>query len=770
MYCQIIKNHILKNKTTTLTTTFFITAAAMLISLAAIITVHLAGSLDTLMNQAQTPHFMQMHSGHIDTGSLDAFASKSKEIEKYQILEFLNLEGAQMVFEGKPLTSSTQDNGLTVQSDKFDYLLDLSGNIINAKKGQLYVPICYMKDNTLRAGDKASICGRKFTIAGFLRDSQMNSSLSSSKRFLVSREDYNAVKALGKIEYLIEFRLKDISDLSAFEAAYASAGLPSNGPAVTYPLFKAINAFSDGMMIGLLLLMSLLVVAIAFLCIRFTLLAQIEDDYREIGVMKGIGLRVSHIQKIYLMKFAAMGLFGCIAGYVLSLLFKEALTKNIRLFLGESDNTLIASLFCILGVMLVFAAILAYVKILLRRFGKISAAEAIQLGTGQEKSVSSKYFCLSSNRLLSTNFFLGINNVLAEKRLYATMLAVIILASFIQILPQNVYHTISAEEFCTYMGIGSCDIRVDIQQTDRSLEKANEIVTAMNEDDTFSKVNLLTTKMFRTGSDEMIKVELGNHSIFPVAYSTGKAPITQNEIALSSINADELSKQAGDSITLFVEGEKREFIVCGIYSDITNGGKTAKAAFTDSSTDTMWNVICAGLEDKSLINEKVSQYQQAFPFAKISGIREYITQTFGQTILSVKTASYTAIAIALLLTLLITLLFMKMLIARDTYSIAVLKALGFKNRDIRIQYAVRAISVLAAGIVIGTVLANTLGEIIADMAISSFGASSFSFMINPVWAYILCPLMMGGTVLIATLAGVIGAGKISIRENSSPLM
>ena len=67
-----------------------------------------------------------------------------------------------------------------------------------------------------------------------------------------------------------------------------------------------LNGLSDGLMIGVILLISALVIAVAFLCIRFTLLAKIEEDYREIGVMKAIGLRVSDIKKIYLVQYAAI--------------------------------------------------------------------------------------------------------------------------------------------------------------------------------------------------------------------------------------------------------------------------------------------------------------------------------------------------------------------------------------------------------------------------------------------------------------------------------
>ena len=281
----------------------FVAAAAMLVSLAAILIVNLSGALDTLMTQAKTPHFMQMHSGEIDTARLTSFAEQNSNVDEFQVVEFLGIDGAQIILGDNSLANSVQDNGFSVQNEKFDYLLDLNGNIINVSDGEIYVPVTYMKDNTTKVGDKAVISGKEFTVAGFLRDSTMNSSLSASKRFLVSNNDFAEIKDLGSIEYLIEFRLKDFSKIGEFETAYASAGLEANGPTVTYTLFKMMNAISDGMMIAVILLVSALVVAIAFMSIRFTLLAKIEDDYREIGVMKAIGLRLSDIKKIYLAKY-----------------------------------------------------------------------------------------------------------------------------------------------------------------------------------------------------------------------------------------------------------------------------------------------------------------------------------------------------------------------------------------------------------------------------------------------------------------------------------
>lgn len=769
MYGRIIRNDMIRSKAATLITALFVAAAAMLVSLAAILAVNLAGAIDSLMTQAKTPHFMQMHSGEIDTARLAAFAEQNGHVDQFQVLEFLNVDGARIMLGEQSLADNVQDNGFSVQSERFDFLLDLDGNVINVSDGELYVPVAYMKDNTAKVGGKAVVAGKEFTVAGFLRDSQMNSTLSSSKRFLVSKQDYAAIKSQGSTEYLIEFRLKDLSALSEFATEYTSAGLEANGPTVTYPLFRMLNAISDGMMIAVILLISALVVAIAFMCIRFTLLAKIEEDYREIGVMKAIGLRTSDIKKIYLAKYASVAAAGCILGYLLSLVFRDMLLENIRLYMGESGHASAAVLFGIIGAGLIFLAVIAFVGGVLRRFRQISAAEAVRFGASQEKSPGAKHFCLSRGRLLDTNLFLGVKDVLARKGLYATMLAVLVISAFIMIVPQNLYTTISAKSFSTYMGIGSADIRIDIQQTDNISGKAAEIAQAMKSDNAILTHAVLTTKAFiaktEDGSEERISIELGDHSVFPVQYSEGRAPSGNGEIALSAIHADEWGKKAGDAIVLVIEGEEKTLRVCGVYSDITNGGKTAKAVFTDPSADIMRSVIYAELSDPSLVGGKVAEYAERFGFAKISGIDDYVAKTFGPTISSVGKAAYAAFAVALMIAFLITLLFMKLLVAKDRYSIAVMKAFGFTNSDITVQYASRSVFVLAAGIVLGTFLANTLGEMLAGMAISSFGAAAFHFAVNPLAAYLMIPLAMAGSVLIATLIGTWGAGRINISAH-----
>lgn len=768
MHFRIIYNDIRKSKLINIIMTLFIASAAMLVSLAAVLSVNLFGSIDRLMTEAKTPHFMQMHAGTIDIPRLELFAKQHKEVEKFHIAEFLNVDGSEIILGEHSLAGSVQDNGFSTQSTSFDYLFDLNGQMIHAADGELYVPISYFKDGIAKKGDRAQIGHKEFIVAGFVRDSLMMSTLSSSKRFVVSDNDLEALKGEGSIEYLIEFRLKEKSQLSAFEAAYNSAGLETNGPAITYPLIRTINAISDGMMIGVILVVSLLIVAVAFLCIRFTLLTKIEEDSREIGVLKAIGLRIADIKGIYLAKYTALAAAGCVLGYALSFAFQGILLENIRLYMGKSKNEGLASLIGAVGAAFIFMAVLAFVNLVLRRFRRLSAAEAVRYGTTQEKAAVNRVLSLSRNRLLNPNIHLGILDVLSRRRIYTAMIAVLSIAIFIIIVPQNLYHTLSSKSFIRYMGVGNCDLRFDLQQTSNISGKADEIGKVLRADSSISTYTVLTTKAFplatKDGTGDIIKVELGDHSVFPVKYSSGRVPTRENEIALSAINAKELGKKVGDSIVLMVGEEERSLTVCGIYSDITNGGKTAKAVFHDQAAATMWSVICAKVADDTSVGQKVMEYTKAFPFAKISDVDAYIYQTFGSTIHSVKNAAAVSIMIALVISILITILFIKMLIAKDGYSIAAMKAIGFRNLEIELQYLSRMIFSLIIGIVFGTLLANTFGEFLAGAVISSFGASSFQFIINPVNAYLLSPVMLILAVLAAAFAGAHGAGEIKIPE------
>lgn len=72
--------------------------------------------------------------------------------------------------------------------------------------------------------------------------------------------------------------------------------MPKNGQGITYPLIKLVNGLSNGLTAGMMVLISMLLVFIAAFVLRFTILASLEEEIYEIGVMKAIGISDKDIE------------------------------------------------------------------------------------------------------------------------------------------------------------------------------------------------------------------------------------------------------------------------------------------------------------------------------------------------------------------------------------------------------------------------------------------------------------------------------------------
>ncbi|MBQ6344092.1 MAG: hypothetical protein IJI41_13285, partial [Anaerolineaceae bacterium] len=204
---RMILNDFSANKLVTVSICIFMAASAMMLGLTTLLFGNLSTSIDRLIQEARTPDFLQMHAGEIDQEKIAAFSGQQNAVESMQISRFLNLQNSQITLSGHSLINSTQDNGLSCQNQEFDFLIDSENRKILPEPGEVYVPVCYKGEYDVQPGDMMQIGTEKLTVAGFLRDSQMNSMMASSKRFLVSKTDYERLMTLGSEEYLIEFKL-----------------------------------------------------------------------------------------------------------------------------------------------------------------------------------------------------------------------------------------------------------------------------------------------------------------------------------------------------------------------------------------------------------------------------------------------------------------------------------------------------------------------------------------------------------------------------------
>jgi len=770
---KMVKKDFLRKKAVTVVVFSFVLLAALLVATGSNLVVQLTASLDYLFERARVPHFVQMHAGDIDRETIGDWARTSPMVKEHQVVEMITVDGSALYLGSSENSEkqSVMDVSFVKQNPSFDFLLDTQNRVARVKPGEVGVPVYYMQEKNMKRGDtvrmKTPGFEKSFTVATFVRDAQMNTSLVHSKRFLLHPDDYARVENhVADREYLVEFLLHNMEDLEKFAHSYQASGLPARGPAVDVMLFKVLNALSDGLVAGMVIVLSLLLMVIAILCLRFTILATIEEDYREIGVMKAVGIPQRNIKGIYLSKYMVMAGFAALAGYALSLPCNGLLTSNILMFIGRTPLGISQKLVPLIAAGAIWIMVLLSVLVILRRCGRISAVAALRSGSTGDPVKARRMLKLARARLLGVNAFIGLGDIVQRFRMFALLCFVFFFCSALILVPVNFLTTIQSPAFISYMGIGKSQVRIDLRQTDDMQKRFDSMVQTIAADNDVKRYSALVTSQFtlvkENGETENINIETGDLSVFPLDYLHGTSPENENEIALSVLNSKEMEKDVNDTLVLRDRGMDKKMRVCGIYQDVTNGGRTAKALLTADRQKVLWYTVSLDLVPGIDMAEKVSRYSDAFHPARVTNIDGYLEQTLGNTIKQLGMVTMVAVLVGLLVSVLITSLFLKMIIARDAGTIAIMKSLGFSLRHIRVQYLTRSLVLLGLGIVVGTVFANTLGQDIVSLLWSFMGASHIRFVIDPLRAYLVYPLLLVVSVSAATFISIRGIRDANI--------
>lgn len=753
MIVRLIWNDIKQNKLLTGATVFFMAVSAMLLALTVLLFSNLTGAIDGAMTRAQVPDYMQMHAAEPvsaeygdalwepEEAKISLFAESREEVRDWQVCRFLNLDNSRIMLGGISLADSTQDNGLSVQGERFDYLLDMENNMPEVLPGEIYVPVCYRAlynlsvGDTMVFGDPAESGNREFVIAGFLRDAQMNSMMASSKRFLVNEADYESMRRQKNVqeEYLIEFLLHDQADANVFGTAYAAAGLPANGPAITKTLIRQISALSDGTMIFVIFLVSIIVLLISMLCIRFMLSLQMERSRKEAGMLKALGVGKKEIRRIYFSKYILLSVCGASAGLLSASFLKHPLEEQIQELYGTAAGGPETVVPAFASVLFVEGLILLSVRHFLKKTDKLSALEAL-FSVQEKKTGRGQYFMIGF---------------------------VAAACAFLVLVPQNLYNTMSAPGFVTYMGIGDSEIRMDVRRTE-DINGATEGIAALLEQDMrVEKYAVLRTvsctAVLADGNRINLPVETGGHDIFPVSFTEGKLPEGEKEIALSSMNAEELGLAVGDGLRILSGGKEVSYTVCGIYSDITNGGKTAKADSWDEGGPVIWSVLYVSLKDFADKEQWIAEYREMG--ADVTDMADYVQSAYGQTLEQLHLASKVAYGVAISVIAVVVMLFMRLIIEKNRYSVSLHKALGFTGADMKCTYFIKGIFPVIAGIAAGLLLGSLCGESLCGMILKSFGADTFRFVAEPAEVFLMLPAL-----LLIPSAAAVRAGIAEIRN------
>lgn len=756
MNLKMFKNDFKRNPAGNVALILFMTLSVTLVVAATIVVVQLTTSMMGMYKIAKPPHFLQMHKGDIDQEAIDKFNSSYNGVTAWQTSPMINVYGDDLNIYGKDsfsLSDSRLDISLVKQNKEYDLLLDSDRNVIEVSKGEIGIPIILLNSYDINIGDTVELTSKgvkkKFKVTTFVHDAQMNSTLVYSTRMLISAEDFEELFGnVGESEYLIETYFTDTSMASNFQTAYENAGLPQSGPAVTYNQIFLLSAFADIIMAMIIILVSILLVIVALMSIKYTLMATLEEEIGEIGTMKAIGITYKDIRNFYLKKYKIMISVGIIIGYVIALMLSNLFTSHVNNTFGKQPLSIFTIGIPIVACIFVYFISNHYCKEILKKLKKVTVVDTLVLGKGFDKKNRVRDGLYKQKRI-PINLLLSLRETLYNFKSFIIVFITMFIVSGIIIVPTNLLNTLKSKEFIPYMGSPIADILIEIdlgENLDNRYEDLNNLIKFEGDIKEYKELKTVRVETINSDNGWMnLRVGSGSNAGKGLMYLDGKKPLEGNEIAVSKLNADEMGKKAGDSTILRFNGIEKNFVISGIYQDVTSGGLTAKSINSFAGVDAEKYQFIINLNDGVDVEEKASKWSSKMGTGyDIQPMEELINQTLGVVSRQVQVATIAVIVIGILMVAFIVVLFMKLRLAKDVSQIAAIKAIGFTNSDVRKQYLYKMSIVSIVGIFIGTIISNIVGEKIISLAftVMGLGVSKLTFIINPWIVFIILPLIL----------------------------
>lgn len=778
---KLLKNDFRKNKWNNLLLLLLMTLSVTLVVSVFFLSAQLFTSISSMYKISNPPHFMQMHKGELRQTAIDSFNREYEGIRHWQTVPMIDVYGEELSVTGDgsqfTLRDCRLDISLVQQNREYDVLLDAKRNPVQVKQGEIGVPVILLEQFPIAMGTtihlQSGAIEKDFLVTEYVYDGQMNSTMCSSTRFLISNADFQELFGqVGETEYLIEAYFTDSALAGDYQSAYEKSewNLPKGGQAVTYPIIFLLSAMTDLMTAIIFLIGGILLIVVALLCLRYTILAAIEEDVREIGTMKAIGIPGLGIRELYLYKIRVLMLTGCVLGYGGAFLGSSILTGHMNRTFGEQSLPLQYRILAIGICFLLYVIILLFTRTILHRIKKATVVDLLVLEKGFGKEHTAKDG-MHRFKKLPINLLMGLQEL---RRGYGIIVILLGLVSILILLPCQLTHTMEDPAFITYMGSAVYDVLLEVEQGS-DLEERREIAEGLlkTEQEQGSIRDLAYTRRVRLQAEDAdgrwqgIHVDTGEGAGFGLQYLSGYHPTNRQEIAISSLLADELGKTTGEIITLTENEWQQDFVISGIYQDVTSGGKTAKMLYDVSAAEAEQYTFQINLTDRVNQETRIEQWRKNLGNGYVvENMEEFIGQTLGGMIQQINLGSRVLFFIGNALIIVITLLYLRLRIISQARYLAGKRAMGIPYRGICRQELYPVLLAGVSGILAGILVTNLLGDKVVSLLLGSMGMGlkKVEFTMLPLLQGLGIPMLLTGILVITTLGACRQIHKIQITK------
>ncbi|MCM1056755.1 MAG: ABC transporter permease [Firmicutes bacterium] len=780
MYLTILKKDLRRKKTMNLILFIFVILAATFIAGSANNLITVSGALDDFLDRADVPDHWFVTANVGDVERFEEFAAENGY--DYDISRLIQIDSANVLVEGEQLAYSK-----TLALSTLGGMKIFDGNdreITCVNDGEIYITgyLFQAGENDFHEGGKVYISQggveKEFTVRGSTKDALLGSEMAGMVRFLISEND---AELFGKPGAAIHQGVAVRTEDAGYRDKFNALGI-NTVTQIDRSRAKMIYIM-DMLTAAILLVVSICLILISMVILRFIIHFTITEEFREIGVMKAIGIKNSAIRGLYIAKYFVLAAFGAFGGLLLSFPFSRLLLSGIsrRIIISEKDNFRIN----VAAAVLTGAVVVLFTYLCTRRIRKLSPIDAIRSGETGER-FRRKGLLHPGSLPVPTVLFMAANDILNGIKSYVSMILIFILGTLLVIIPVNTINTLRSDDLITAFNAAKCDHIIsreiifnpnednEAKIRRQFLELREMLAESGIEAEIFQEILFISNVRKGTKVTNALSFQgRGDVSADRYTYIDGTPPANVSEVALSFVTAGQIGARIGDDVEIRVGEDTRTYTVTALMQGMNNMGEGVRF-HQDARLDYNYAAGCFGIQVSYLdapgpkeLAERKALLEKIYPESQVYSPGEYIGYMIGDVAGRLDSMKVLILSIILGINALVAVLMVKSFISREKREIGLLKAMGFRDKALMLWQTMRIGMVLILSVLVGTLLSTPLSTLLVTPVFRMMGAYSITFEIRPVEVYLLFPAVVLAVTGLAAFISARGVKNISPADISN---
>ncbi|MBO5530781.1 MAG: ABC transporter permease [Bacilli bacterium] len=640
------------------------------------------------------------------------------------------------------------------------------------KENYIYVPYHIHTGGGLNIGDtyKLKFPSRtyKFKIKGYINTIYAGSNNMNRYEMLVSDEDYDMIlndnPNLKAFDTYINFKdgIKSKKESNKLiSKIFTEKGVETE----SYDLDLTLESrtFISSIFFVSFLLTSVIIILVVILMISNNISNYIRENIKTLGALKAIGYTSKNIKRSLIIQFSLLTVIGLVIGVLSGYLFMPIITDMLVAQSGipyKLSFNLISTIIPIISMpILVFIIVLLSV----RKINKLDPIIALRDGI-ETHSFKKNHIPLSKSKL-PLNMSISLKNMYKNGKQNIVTFITVLFLCFLMVIAMAMYQNFSRKP---KLDLLTFEIVDGIIMVDKDIRP--EFVKDLKKDKDIESFKYLN--MYQTLDKDYAKFEtyiMNNPKLLNNKDNCyeGRYPKHDNEIAISGKYAKENNYKIGDKKEFRVGENKYSFLITGFIQSTNNDSKEILILKSgmDHLVDTDELNPMYYFDSKIKASKVIDKYKDKYG-DKVLTTMDFEELIEGQMDTFINVANLMVVVISIItgaIILLVLYLLMKTLIYERRFEYGILKALGFRSRDLIIQNVLSFMPTIIIATIIGTIISYFATNPYIGLMMRPFGIMK-CIMVLPIDLLIITVLFIIGVSLIASILMSLKIRKIEPND------